>query len=178
MKRLFSILIVLVFSSLFLVGCSGIITPSTEEIPIDLIKEYTKYDVVTRWADGEIVSVYDKTNYERMQEILDKINVAIDGPVVFQLSDESNSKIKLIFKEQDDFLSCSQIESNGAHELTNILIEINPFIDGDQEVYLQYQQAFLISLSINLSQSYQGITEEIKTVLFWLYRLEPGYLLI
>ncbi|MDD2677886.1 MAG: hypothetical protein PHN95_00490 [Candidatus Pacebacteria bacterium] len=161
-----------------LVGCNGVTPPLPDgmpEIPIDLIKEYTKYDVVTRWADGEVVSVYDETNYERMQEILNKINGAIDGPVVFQLSNEPNSKIKVIFKEQEGSLSYVRLEWNDAHELTNILIEINPLIEDPQVVYLQYEQAFLVSLNINLSKSYQGLTPEIAEVLFWLYRLEPGY---
>jgi len=176
MKKL--LLVLVLVSIVLLIGCNGVTPSLPDEIPFDLINEYIKYDVVIRWADGEIVSVYDETNYEGTRDILNEINAAIKGPIVFQLSNKPNSKIKVIFKEQSYFLSCVHLQWNDAHELTNILIEINPFIDEHQEVYLQYQQAFLISLGIKVSQSYESLTEEIEAVLFWLYRLEPGISLV
>ena len=170
MKRLLLILVILVLSVVFLVGCGGVIPEPPPEIPLELIREYTKYDEVRRWADG-VISVYDETSFEGLQGILDKINTAIDGPVVFQLSDNPNAQIKVIFEELVYYGSTVHIEFSSAYEITNVLIRINP----SWTEYSVYLQAFLVSLSINLSESDQGITQKIKTVLYWLYRLEPSY---
>jgi len=155
-----------------LVGCSGngVIPEPPPEIPLELIREYTEYDYVQRWADG-VISIYDETSFEGLQGILDKVNTAIDGPVVFQLSEDPNSQIKVIFEELVYGSSIVHMELNDVGELKNVLIRIDPSTAG----YSVYLQAFLVSLSIDLSKSDQGITQEVSTVLYWLYRLEPLY---
>ena len=52
--------------------------------------------IVRRWPDGYI-GVYDETNYTRMQDVLQEWNAAIGGPVVFHLSNDPNSPVKVKF---------------------------------------------------------------------------------
>ena len=172
MKKLLVGLVILVLSVVVLLtGCSGVVTPPPEEIPIDLIREYTGRDYVERWADG-VVSVYDKTSFEGLQGILDEINTAIDGPVVFQLSDNPNAQIKVIFEDLAYGIASSvRIEPNAVYEIINALIRIDP---STAECSV-YPPALLFSVGIGKSKSGEGITQEIKTVLYWLYRLEPSY---
>ena len=170
MKKLLVGLVILVLSVMLLTGCGGVIPEPPPEIPLELIREYTEYDYVQRWADG-VISVYDETSFEGLQGILDKINTTIDGPVVFQLSDNPNAQIKVIFEELVYGVSIVHMELNDVNELKNVLIRIDP----STAEYSVYLQAFLVSLSIDLSKSDQGITQKIKTVLYWLYRLEPSY---
>ena len=170
MKKLLVGLVILVLSVVFLVGCGGVIPEPPPEIPLELIREYTKYDYVSRWDDGAI-SIYDETSFWGTQDILDKINTAIDGPVVFQLSNNPNAQIKVIFEELVYGVSAVHIEWNDDYEITSVVIRIDP----RTAEYFVYMQAFLVSLSIDLSESDQGITQEVSTVLYWLYRLEPGY---
>ena len=171
MKRLLLILVILVLSVVFLVGCGGVIPEPPPEIPLELIREYTKYDEVRRWADG-VISVYDETSFEGLQGILDKINTAIDGPVVFQLSDNPNAQIKVIFEDLAYGIASSvRIEPNAVYEIINALIRIDP---STAECSV-YPPALLFSVGIGKSKSGEGITQEIKTVLYWLYRLEPSY---
>ena len=171
MKRLLLILVMLVLSVMLLAGCGGVIPEPPPEIPLELIREYTEYDYVQRWADG-VISVYDETSFECLQGILDEINTAIDGPVVFQLSDNPNAQIKVIFEELAYGIASSvRIESNGVYEIINALIRIDP----STAECLVYPPALLFSVGIGKSKSEQGITQEVKTVLYWLYRLEPSY---
>ena len=172
MKKLWLVLGILFLSIVLfgLVGCGGVIPEPPPEIPLELIREYTGRDYVERWADG-VVSVYDETSFEGLQGILDEINTAIDGPVVFfQLSDNTNNaQIKVIFEELDYGIASSvRIESNDVHEIINVLIRIDP----STAECLVYPPALLVSVGIKSNQS---ISQPIKTVLYWLYRLEPGY---
>ena len=170
MKRLLLILVMLVLSVMLLAGCGGVIPEPPPEIPLELIREYTEYDYVQRWADG-VISVYDETSFECLQGILDEINTAIDGPVVFQLSDNPNAQIKVIFEEFVDLGSIVHMELNDVNALKNVLIRIDP----STAECLVYPPALLFSVGIGKSKSEQGITQEVKTVLYWLYRLEPSY---
>jgi hypothetical protein len=175
MKR---ILLLIILVSFLFTGCGGNgVTPPVDEGPsaeiLALIQKYTKYDYVTRWDDG-VISVYDKTGFWGMQDILDEINTAIDGPVVFQLSDNPNTQIKVIFEELVYGVSATHIEWNDDYEITSVVIRIDP----RTAEYFVYMQAYLVSLSIDLSKSDQGITQEVSSVLYWLYRLKPGYSLM
>ena len=167
MKKLLVGLVILVLSVMLLAGCGGVIPPPPEEIPIDLIREYTGRDYVRRWADG-VINVYDETNFEGLQGILDEINTAIDGPVVFQLSDNSNAQIKIIFEELASGIASSVRIESIADEMINALIRIDP----STAECAVYPTALLASVGIKANQS---ITQEVSVVLYWLYRLEPGY---
>jgi hypothetical protein len=54
-------------------------------------------DYVVRWPNG-YVDVYDETNYSRMQEIINEWNSVIGGPVVFRLSNNPNSQVRIYYK--------------------------------------------------------------------------------
>jgi hypothetical protein len=168
MKKLLLGLVILV-SVMLLAGCGGVIPPP-DEIPIDLIREYTGHDYVYRWSDGE-VSVYDETNYEGMQDILDEINAAIDGPVMFKLSQNPDSQVKVKLAWYGLFVIISSIDYIRYSE---VIIVINP----ETVVHSVYRQGFLIAAGIDSEKCDLGWTDEIETVLYWLYRLEPGYPLV
>ena len=183
MKKLLLILVSSIVFLMMLVGCSGTVTPlpPDEEVPaevLQLIKEYIGHDHVVRWADG-IVNVYDgTTKSEWTKDILDETNIAIDGPVIFNLSDDyNNSQIKIIFK---DLTGTGMGQATiyfeySDNEILNVDIEIDPLIGVEQPLYMCL---LLNSFGIDLFKSVVGLTQEMKTVLYWLYRLEPGYPLI
>ena len=78
-------------------------TPSLTSEEIELIREYgydNEYSV--RWPDG-YVDVYDATNYSQMQKVLNEWNPAIGGPVVFRLSNNPNSPVKVYFKSMSEY---------------------------------------------------------------------------
>lgn len=184
MKKLILILIVLMLSIVMVLftGCNETVVPPIDEEPsaeiLALIKEYTGTDQVLRWAEG-IVNVYDGTNCEWVGDILDEINVAIDGPVIFKLNDNyNNSQIKIIFEDLTGTgMGQAQIdvESNDEYEIFNVGIKIDPLIGVEQPIYVC---VLLVAVGIDIEKWFDGLTQEMKTVLYWLYRLGPGYPLI
>ena len=109
MKK-FLLLIVLV--AFLLTGCSGngvTPPPPQEEPPIDLIREYIGRDNVVRWANG-VVSVCDITG--KTESIWEEINEIIDGPVSFELTDDTAAAIGIEYLNINDmFFSGAGIEN-------------------------------------------------------------------
>jgi len=186
MKKIILSLMVLILSIL-LVGCSGVTPPSPDppddEVPIEileLIERYTGCKTVIRWPDGEIL-VYDATNYYKTPEILGELNRIIDGPVSFCLTDESDAEDIMIFGETygDDCMVVGFSEAPICEfSFVEIDIDINNCNDNDIETY--YRTGLLEAIGIwtwplDSSDVLPAFSEEIKTVLFWLYKLEPGY---
>ena len=52
-----------------------------------------------RWPDG-YVEVFDATNFSRMQEVLDQWNRVIGGKVIFYLSDNPHSSVKITYNSE------------------------------------------------------------------------------
>jgi hypothetical protein len=174
MRKLLSIFI-LVFLASLLIGCSGgngvVPPPPEEEIPVELIREYTGRDNVVRWPDG-VVPVCDTT--EKTGTIWQEINKAIDGPVSFQLTADTMAEIGIeYFDIEFPFFFGISIEG---FEFTSYGVGIHSMVKPeDIDVYTQI---CLIGAGISEQKAALGLTEDTKKVLFWLYRLEPGYLLI
>lgn len=183
MKKLLLIVLVFVFVLVVLTGCSGITPPPVEEPSAEilaLIREYTGHDSIVRWADGDgIVNVYDgTTNSEWTEDILDEINIAIDGPVVFEFSkDYSNNQINIIFEDLTGTgLGQAGINIESSDEyIYNVDIKIDPLTGALQPIYMSL---LLNATGIELGKAIIGLTQEMKKVLYWLYRLEPGYPLV
>lgn len=169
---LYFVVVVLLVS--LLTGCNGngVVPPLPEDIPVELIREYTGRDQVVRWADGE-VSVCDITN--NTKEIWDKINAIIDGPVFFKLTDDTMALIGIEYYEIEyPFFA-------GGNRIENFVflgygVGIHPTIQlEDTQVFTQI---CLTAAGIQKEKAAEGFSENIKEVLYWLYRLEPGYSLI
>jgi len=170
--RKFLYITVLIFS-LLLVSCSGTVTPPmVEEPPVDLIKEYTCRDYVERWPDG-VVTVFDSIGGTK--EIWEKINDIIDGPVVFKMTDDNTAKIGIEYQPVDGafYVGFPDFTNN---EFKKCGILINP-AGANLDTIFMY--TILIAVGINNNDKWdEGFSENMKIVLYWLYRLEPGYPLI
>jgi len=172
MKKLV-LLIVLVF--FLLVGCNGgngvVPPPPEEEIPVELIKEYTGRDNVTRWSDG-VVPVCDVTG--KTGTIWQEINKIIDGPVLFQLTSDTMAEIGIEYFDIE-FPFFFGISTEG-FEFTSYGVGIHSMVKPeDIDVYTQI---CLIGAGISEKKAVEGFSSSVKTVLYWLYKLEPGYSLI
>lgn len=170
MKRLLS-LVILVFLVSLLIGCSGngvIPPPPLEEPPIDLIREYIGRDNVVRWANG-VVSVCDITG--ETESIWEEINEIIDGPVSFELTDDTTAPIGIeYFDIEFPFFSGARIEN---FQIIGYGVGIHPMVQPwDTDVYIQ---VCLTGIGIEKGKAAEGFTDEMETVIYWLYRLEPGY---
>jgi hypothetical protein len=137
---------------------------------LQLIREYTNYDVVCRWADGE-VSVCDTTG--QTKEIWDEINEIIDGPVVFKLTNDTSAQVGIQYWPVSGafFVGFSGTSNN---VFGGCGIGINP-ATASEEVFVG---AILAAVGINIEKRMEGFTDEMKTVIYWLYRLELGYSLM
>ena len=165
MKKFLIVLIMLVLSVVLLTGCGGTVLPPSEP-PLDLIREYTGTDVVVRWPDG-VVSVCDTTG--ETKEIWDEINKIIDGPVVFKLTDDTAAQIGIEFQPIGGkaFVGFPEMGDN-TFEACEVII--NPST-ASEDIYVG---TVLIAAGINIEKWMEGFTDEMKTVLYWLYRLPPG----
>ena len=165
MKKLLLIVMILIFVVL-LTSCSGVIPQPNNVPPLDLIREYTGTDVVVRWPDG-IVSVVDFI--EESKEIWDEVNEIIDGPVYFKLTNNTTAQIGMEYQPIDGvFFVGFPHMSNNAFESCGILINSTT---ASEDIYIG---AILVALGINIEKWEEGFTQEMKTVLYWLYRLAPG----
>jgi len=136
---------------------------------LQLIKEYTGYEQVVRWPDG-VVSVCDTTR--ETKEIWDEINTIINGPVVFKLTNDTSAQIGIEHWSYAVFFVGFSGTSNGI--LKKCGIGINPATASE----FVYEQVCLMSVGIKEEKAASGFSNEIKEVLYWLYRLKPGYSLM
>jgi hypothetical protein len=66
----------------------------------ELIRRYGwSNNRVIHWPDG-YVEVYDATNYNRMQEVLNKWNEVVGGKVIFYLSNNPQSPVKVTYNPE------------------------------------------------------------------------------
>jgi hypothetical protein len=168
-KKLWLVLGILFLSVVLfgLVGCNGV-TPPPEEPPLDLIREYTGTDVVVRWPDG-VISVCDTTG--ETKEIWEKINGIIGGPVVFEQTNDTAAQKGIAIEYQPIggvfFVGFPQM---GYNTFEGCGVIINPATASD-DVFVG---AVLVAVGINIEKWTEGFTQEMKTVLYWLYQLPPG----
>lgn len=132
-KLFFFIMFSLIAITISSCDISGIIPPiqddtntaelTTEEI--ELIRKWGFGDeYVIRWPDG-YVDVYDETHYSRMQEIINEWNSVIGGPVVFRLSNNPNSPVKLYCKSISGYCGNRIVNWNEDYTFSKIDLQIN-----------------------------------------------------
>ena len=178
MKRLIILVLSIVFLVMF-VGCSGNgvippIPPPPEEPPLGLIVEYTDRWSLDRWGDG-IVLVRDEIN--KTKEIWEKINTIIGGTVVFKMTDENDAQIKVVAIEIGSYDIDGLFFVGFSHyddfEFNTCGVYMNPKVYESlgEDVYLR---AVLMACGINEEKSKEGLSANMETVLYWLYKLETG----
>lgn len=167
--------LVLVFAILLtLTGCGVVpLLPEESEPPLDLLKEYTGQDNVIRWSDGTVL-VYDKEGKSR--EIWNQINEAIDGPTYFELVEtEEEAAIKIVYRDMPGIL----FKGSGWYKefkFTTFDMVIYPYAT-ESEI----RHACLCMVALHEDKAKEiGVFDDpsiMKLVLWWWYRLEPGFAL-
>ena len=146
---------------------------------LELIKEHALWggDHVRRWPDSDAeILVYDATSYDKTKGILDELNEIIDGPVIFYLtSNKSDANIVIFGETSGDTCLSVLFPDKPMYEIyfVGVNIDINC-----KDVEKYYRMGLLQATNIIFakpSDILPGFSEEVKTVLYWLYRLEPGY---
>jgi len=174
MKRFLIVLVMLALGTMLFSGCSGngVTPPPPNAEPsvevLQLIKEYScSSNEVWRWPNG-VVSVCDATG--ETKAIWEEINTIIDGPVSFQLTDDTAAAIGIEYQPVEGMFFIGFPEmSNNVFMRCGVLI--NP-ATVSEDVYLR---AVIAAAGIRIQKCDEGFSENIKTVLYWLYRLEPGF---
>lgn len=186
MNRVFLILMLVV---VLLTGCGGNngMIPPVDEDPQNhlldkpdywLIKQYIYTVNVVRWGNGTVL-VRDETG--RTEEIWQEINQIIKGSVVFKISSqEEDWQIEIkpgeLFCDYcytiDGLFNHNRFLRDNSCEYDKCNIYLNPSVyeELSQDVYLT---AVLMACGINEAMAKEGLTDDMKKVLFWLYDLEP-----
>jgi hypothetical protein len=147
-------------------------------------------DYVVRWPNG-YVDVYDETNYSNINEIIDEWNSVIGGPVIFRLSNNYNSPVKLVFDESlewEDLCGDAQFDFGEDYAFTNITIMINPKSECLSISHPLYLFLFNCPAGFNAWaevspcpfetwSNFYTISDTIKTMVHALHKVPPGYYL-
>jgi len=147
--------------------------------------------IVRRWPDG-YVDVYDETSYIRIQDILNEWNTAIGGSIIFHLSNDPNSPVKVKFDpdlSQDlagqYLVYCSDDDYEFYRADVNIQKIYLDSLDSDTK-YCLYLYLFSGVAGFNIQadvdpypfeewQNFDKIPDIIKTMLRGLYKVPCGY---
>lgn len=189
----------LLLTTIIVSGCdiTGIIPPISENLEltpeeIELIREYgydSKYTI--RWPDG-YVDVYDTTGFGQMQEVLNQWNAVIGGPVVFRLSSNPNSQVKVYYKSIFGGCGNWDIKWNEDYTLSTIDVQIsnNAFFCG----YPSSKYSLYLFMFKGVAgfkgwttkgfvpyeewTNFTTINNTMKKMVKALYKVPPGYYLI
>lgn len=156
----------------------------------ELIQKYGWGDNrVIRWPDG-YVEVYDATNFSRMQEVLDRWNEVIGGKVIFYLSNNPQSPVKLTYNpELREENLCYHIDTHWSnYQLYAAEIKINPDASScgfPQNSYALYLHSFSGIAGFDVWegttigqkdwQNFNLISEIMQTMIRALYKLPSAY---
>ena len=149
--------------------------------------------IVRRWPDGYI-GVYDETNYTRMQDVLQEWNAAIGGPVVFHLSNDPNSPVKVKFDPDlsQDLAGQYLIYCSDDYEFYRADVNIQKnYLDSlnSDTKYCLYLWLFSGVAGFNIQSdvdpnpfkewwNFDKIPDDITTMLHGLYKVPCGYNLL
>jgi len=142
-----------------------------------------------RWPDGYI-EVYDATNFSKMQEVLDQWNEVLDGKVIFYLSNNPQSPVKVTYNSalRKENL-CGHIDTHWrSYRLYAAEITINPdgsFCGYPENSFSLYLHLFSGVAGFNVWkgevvekrdwQNFNLISEIMQMMLKALYKLPAGY---
>jgi hypothetical protein len=142
-----------------------------------------------RWPEG-YVEVYDATNYSRMQEVLDQWNKVLDGKVIFYLSNNPQSPVKVIYNsELRKENLCGHIDTHWrSYKLYAAEVTINP--DGSYCGYPENSFGLYLHLFSGVAgfnvwkgevvkkrdwQEFTLISEIMQMMIKALYKVPSGY---
>jgi len=201
MKRKLILLVMLLLTAMIISGCdvTGIIPPISEnpELTPEEIELIRKWgyggDYVVRWPDG-YVDVYDATGYSQMQEVLNQWNTVIGGPVVFRLSSNPNSPVRIIFNPDMSYCGLEDVQWGDDYVFSEVIIEISPDeytceTYNPNTKYCSYLVMFNAVVGFNYWteidpspfedwSNFNTIPDTIKTMVHALYKVPPGYCLL
>ena len=142
-----------------------------------------------RWLDGYI-EVYDATNFNKMQDVLDQWNEVIGGKVIFYLSNNPQSPVKITYNSalrQENL--CGHIDTHWrSYKLYAAEITINP--DGSFCGYPENSYALYLHFFSGVAgfdawkgevvekrdwQNFTLISEIMQMMVNALYKVPPGY---
>ncbi|HZK40684.1 MAG TPA: hypothetical protein VFC91_03860 [Atribacterota bacterium] len=142
-----------------------------------------------RWPDG-YVEVYDATNFSKMQEVLDQWNEVLDGKVIFYLSNNPRSPVKVTYNSalRKENL-CGHIDTHWqSYRLYAAEITINPdgsFCGYPENSFALYLHFFSGVAGFNAWkgevvekrdwQDFTLISEIMQMMIKALYQVSPGY---
>lgn len=142
-----------------------------------------------RWPDG-YVEVYDATNFSKMQEVLDQWNEVLDGKVIFYLSNNPQSPVKITYNSalRKENL-CGHINNHWrSYKLYAAEITINPdgyFCGYPENSYALYLHFFSGVAGFNAWkgevvekrdwQNFTLISEIMQMMIKALYKVPAGY---
>jgi len=142
-----------------------------------------------RWPDG-YVEVYDATNFSKMQEVLDQWNEVLDGKVIFYLSNNPRSPVKVTYNSalRKENL-CGHIDTHWqSYRLYAAEITINPdgsFCGYPENSFALYLHFFSGVVGFNAWkgevvekrdwQDFTLISEIMQMMIKALYQVSPGY---
>ena len=142
-----------------------------------------------RWPDG-YVEVYDATNFSRMQGVLNRWNAVIGGKIIFYLSNNPQSPVKVTYNpELRKENLCGHIDTHWrSYRLYAAEITINPdssFCGFPENSYALYLHLFSGVAGFNAWkgdtidredwQDFTLISEIMQTMIKALYKVPPGY---
>ena len=142
-----------------------------------------------RWPDGYI-EVYDATNFSKMQEVLEQWNEVLDGKVIFYLSNNPQSPVKITYNSalRKENL-CGHIDTHWrSYRLYAAEITINPdgsFCGYPENSYALYLHLFSGVAGFNAWkgevlkkkdwQDFTLISEIMQMMIKALYKVPAGY---
>jgi len=155
-----------------------------------LIKKYGwSNNRVIRWPDG-YVEVYDDTNFSRMQEVLDQWNEAMGGKVIFYLSNNPQSQVKVTYNpELSRENLCFHLDTHWRdYQLYAAEVKINPdasFCGYPKNSYALYLHSFSGVTGFDAWkgetvdqkdwQNFNLISEIMQMMIKALYKVSPSY---
>ncbi|HNR65290.1 MAG TPA: hypothetical protein PKJ95_03225 [Atribacterota bacterium] len=142
-----------------------------------------------RWPDGP-VAVYDGTNFHRMQEVLDEWNKVVGDNVLFYLSNDPQSPVKISYNyELSRKNLCYHVDTHWRnYQLYAAEIQVNP--DSWQcgfpgNLYAGYLHSFSGVAGFNVWQgktierrdwqNFNQISEIMRNMIKGLYKVPAGY---
>ncbi len=144
---------------------------------------------VIRWPDG-YVEVYDATNYSRMQEVLNQWNEVAGGKVIFYLSNNPQSPVKVTYNpELSQENLCYHLDTHWrSYQLYAAEIKINPdssLCGYPKNSFALYLHSFSGVAGFDIWkgetidqkdwQNFNLISEIMQMMVKALYKVPPGY---
>lgn len=164
--------------------------PLLNEQEKELIRKYGwSSNRIIRWPDG-YVEVYDATNYSRMQEVLNQWNEVVGSKVIFYLSNNPQSPVKITYNPELSRESlCFHLDTHWRdYQLYAAEIKINPdssFCGYPKNSYALYLHSFSGVAGFDVWkgetvgqkdwQNFNLISEIIQRMIKALYKVPPGY---